>query len=71
MEVFQRPFSVINVKGQLVARDGNSRLLTAQETDAKEISIADQTECQESRADLGRRTRKNGLPLHGTSKRPR
>jgi hypothetical protein len=43
----------------------------AQQTGASEIQIADQTHCQASRADLGARTKKNGLPLFGTKNKPK
>jgi RHS repeat-associated protein len=57
------------VKGQLVARDGNTRLLIAQETKAPKILIEIESGA-EARTQLSRRTAANGLPLTGTSRRP-
>nr|WP_240754569.1 RHS repeat-associated core domain-containing protein [Lampropedia aestuarii] len=57
------PISVLVIKGRMVARDGNSRLLIAQETKAALISVIDETGCNEKRQDLRRRTARNGLPI--------
>ena len=64
------PISVINVKGQWVARDGNSRLLIAQKTKAKGIAAMDESSCVEKRKDLASRLRNNKLPAQGTSRHP-
>ncbi|EXB48568.1 RHS repeat-associated core domain protein [Acinetobacter sp. 1000160] len=65
------PISVINVKGQWVARDGNSRLLIAKSTKATSISAIDDSGCLDKRKDLNSRLRNNGLPSQGTSNLPK
>ena len=63
------PIEVVNVKGQLVARDGNSRLAIAVLGKAKQIKykvITDPTLLR----DFNTRLRNNGLPNSGTSKVP-
>jgi uncharacterized protein RhaS with RHS repeats len=62
--------SVVDVKGQLVARDGNSRLAIAVMAKAKQIKIKMETGVDQLR-DLSSRLRKNGLPNSGTAKIPR
>ncbi|AKF92337.1 hypothetical protein EX87_00620 [Brevibacillus laterosporus] len=63
------PISVVNVKGQLVARDGNSRLYVAQKTKAEKIKVRIEKDI-ESFKDLTKRLRNNGLPNEGTKKPP-
>ena len=46
------PIHVIQIKGQWIARDGNSRLLIARKTKAKAIQAIDETSCNQSRIDL-------------------
>ncbi|NHZ83844.1 DUF4150 domain-containing protein [Massilia sp. CCM 8695] len=64
------PISVINVKGQWVARDGNSRLLIARKTKAKQIAALDESSCEDKRKDLSSRLRNNGLERSGTNELP-
>ncbi|GED57617.1 hypothetical protein AA984_17645 [Brevibacillus formosus] len=63
------PISVVNVKGQLVARDGNSRLYVALETKAEKIKVRIEKDIDSFR-DLTKRLRNNGLPNEGTMKPP-
>ena len=65
------PIHVIQIKGQWIARDGNSRLLIARKTKAKAIQAIDETSCNQSRIDLIKRLRNNGLPNTGTSDLPK
>ncbi|WP_237613301.1 RHS repeat-associated core domain-containing protein [Pectobacterium parmentieri] len=60
---------VVNVKGQLVARDGNSRLTIAVKGKAQQIKAIIETNVDQLR-DFTSRLRKNGLPNTGTSKTP-
>lgn len=61
---------VVNVKGQLVARDGNSRLAIAVLGKAKLIKYKIITDMDLLR-DFTKRLRNNGLPNNGTSKVPK
>ena len=61
---------VIDVKGQLVARDGNSRLAIAVLGKAKQIKYKIITEIDLLR-DFTKKLRNNGLRNNGTSKVPK
>ena len=61
---------VVNVKGQLVARDGNSRLAIAIKAKAKQIKVIIENNVDQLR-DFTSRLRKNGLPNTGTSETPK
>ncbi|WP_346014245.1 RHS repeat-associated core domain-containing protein [Kosakonia sp. SMBL-WEM22] len=61
---------VVNVKGQLVARDGNSRLAIAIKAKAKQIKVIIENNVDQLR-DFTSRSRKNGLPNTGTSETPK
>ncbi|WP_374019757.1 hypothetical protein ABU162_08915 [Paenibacillus thiaminolyticus] len=63
------PISVIDVKGQLVARDGNSRLYVARSTKAEKIKVKIETDI-DSFKDLTKRLRNNNLPNNGSNKLP-
>ena len=65
-----KPINVINVKGQYVVRDGNSRLYIAQKTKAKKIKVHIETDIDAFR-DLNKRLKSNGLPKTGTKKYPK
>ncbi|MDI5587087.1 hypothetical protein MJN01_23480, partial [Salmonella enterica subsp. enterica serovar Kentucky] len=60
---------VVNVKGQLVVRDGNSRLAIAVKGKAQQIKVILETNVDQLR-DFTKRLRNNGLPNTGTSKTP-
>jgi len=63
------PINVVNVKGQYVARDGNSRLYLAQKTKASSINVVIETDMNSFR-DLTKRLKNNGLGNMGTPKLP-
>ncbi|WP_172397523.1 RHS repeat domain-containing protein, partial [Snodgrassella alvi] len=60
---------VVDVKGQLVVRDGNSRLAIARSAKAKQIKIVIETNVNELK-DFKRRLWRNNMPNTGTSKVP-
>ncbi|ENB2550418.1 RHS domain-containing protein, partial [Salmonella enterica subsp. enterica] len=60
---------VVNVKGQLVVRDGNSRLNIAVKGKAPQIKAILETNIDQLR-DFTKRLRNNGLPNTGTSETP-
>ncbi len=64
------PISVIEVDGQYVVRDGNSRLLIAQKTKAKKIKVIIETALDACR-DLNRRLKENGYKNGGSNKQPK
>ena len=64
------PVDVIDVKGQLVVRNGNSRLSIAQETGAKEIKYIDRTDNLDQVRDLKGRLHNNRLDSQGTDNLP-
>ena len=59
----------VNVKGQLVVRDGNSRLAIARSAKAKQIKVIIETNVDKLR-DFTGRLRNNGLRNTGTTKIP-
>ncbi|NLW48188.1 MAG: hypothetical protein GXY86_12755, partial [Firmicutes bacterium] len=63
------PIKVVEVKGQLVVRDGNSRLLIARETKAETIKAVMENDLNCLR-DLFSRLKKNNLLITGTNKPP-
>jgi RHS repeat-associated protein len=63
------PIPVMIVKGQVVALNGNSRLLIAQETGAPLIRVQI-VSGPEAYRELAKRTRDNGLPITGTREQP-
>ncbi|QYS87231.1 hypothetical protein JJC03_04650 [Flavobacterium oreochromis] len=65
-----KPIRVVNVKGQLVVRDGNSRLYTAIKGKSKIIPIEFVTDIDELR-EFNSRLKRNGLPNTGTSDLPK
>ncbi|MCO6561203.1 MAG: hypothetical protein J6574_08935, partial [Gilliamella sp.] len=60
---------VVNMKGQLVVRDGNSRLAIARIAKAKQIRVIIETNVDKLR-DFTGRLRNNGLRNTGTTKIP-
>ncbi|HBC6355198.1 RHS repeat-associated core domain-containing protein, partial [Proteus mirabilis] len=64
-----KPIRVVNVKGQYVVRDGNSRLYIAQTSKVKSIPIEIVTDVEELK-EFNSRLKRNGLPNQGTSKLP-
>lgn len=64
------PIRVSKVKGQWVARDGNSRLFVGKKTKAQKIKAIDETGDVPSWNDLNRRLKQNGLGPQGTKKLP-
>ncbi|WP_143558195.1 hypothetical protein, partial [Snodgrassella alvi] len=60
---------VVDVKGQLVVRDGNSRLAIARNAKAKQIKVIIETDVGKLR-DFTGRLRNNGLRNTGTTKIP-
>lgn len=64
-----KPIRVVNVKGQYVVRDGNSRLYLARQSKASAIPVEIVTDVDELR-EFNSRLKRNGLPNEGTNKLP-
>lgn len=64
-----KPIRVVNVKGQYVVRDGNSRLYIARNAKVGSIPVEVVKDIDELR-EFNSRLKRNGLPNNGTNKLP-
>lgn len=64
-----KPIRVVNVKGQYVVRDGNSRLYIARNAKVGSIPVEVVKDTDELR-EFNSRLKRNGLPNNGTNKLP-